>query len=92
MNQHRSQKNQQGSQQNTFGNLKITNINSMNNRIIISATNPGWNYEYKFVVSKKEVIGQTSVGAWEPLSNCNSQLIRNKLKSFLIDGNSPLSS
>ncbi len=64
----------------------------MNNRIILSATNPGWNYEYKFVVSKKEVIGQTSIGAWEPLSNGNSQLIRNKLKSFLIDGSTFLKS
>jgi hypothetical protein len=73
-----------------FNNLKISEIQSIGGRIKVTATQPGWNSTYKFVVSSNEVIGQTSFGAWESLSKRSSQVIRSKLQSFLISYN-PLS-
>ncbi|MBN2482608.1 MAG: hypothetical protein JXD21_00225 [Candidatus Omnitrophica bacterium] len=81
---------QKNIQNDPFNNLKISEIQSIDGRIKVTATQPGWNSTYKFVVSSDEVIGQTSFGAWEILSKRSSQVIRSKLQSFLIS-HSPLS-
>jgi len=85
MQEMRREYSKKGEHQDPFDGLDIHRITSLEDRIRVTARRPGWTSSYKFIVSSNEVIGQTSLGAWETLSNRNSQIIRSKLKSFLIN-------
>lgn len=68
-----------------FLDLEVTKIAQGHNNVYIWAKHPGWTSEYTFcVVADNGVKGKTSSGTWRDLSNQSSEIIRSKMRSYLV--------